>query len=75
LTRDNAKLLQRWLDAKQVEANKMNEANEFYEDMRTKHQAAAILQLNVKGEDADDANGEEGKESSTGNANGFIDHA
>ncbi|KAF9028823.1 ATG16-domain-containing protein [Rhodocollybia butyracea] len=39
LTRDNAKLLQRWLDAKQAEANKMNEANEFYEDMRSKHEA------------------------------------
>jgi autophagy-related protein 16 len=33
--KDNAKLLQRWLDAKQAEANKMNEANEFYETMRT----------------------------------------
>ncbi|TFY70688.1 hypothetical protein EVG20_g2306 [Dentipellis fragilis] len=39
LTRDNAKLLQRWLDAKQTEANKMNQANEFYEDMRTRHEA------------------------------------
>ena len=38
LTKDNAKLLQRWLDAKQAEANKMNEANEFYEDMRTRRQ-------------------------------------
>ncbi|EPQ60907.1 ATG16-domain-containing protein [Gloeophyllum trabeum ATCC 11539] len=39
LTKDNAKLLQRWLDAKQAEANKLNEANEFYEDMRSRHQA------------------------------------
>ena len=39
LTKDNAKLLQRWLDAKQAEANKMNEANEFYEDMQSKRQA------------------------------------
>lgn len=31
-------MLQRWLDAKQTEANKMNEANEFYENMRTRHQ-------------------------------------
>jgi autophagy-related protein 16 len=38
LTKDNAKLLQRWLDAKQAEANKMNEANDFYEDMRSRHQ-------------------------------------
>ena len=37
--RDNAKLLQRWLDAKQAEINKMNQANEFYEDMRTRHEA------------------------------------
>ena len=37
--RDNAKLLQRWLDAKQSEVNKVNEANEFYEDMRSRHQA------------------------------------
>lgn len=39
LSRDNAKLLQRWLDAKQIEANKVNEANDFYEDMRSRHQA------------------------------------
>ncbi|KAF8973777.1 ATG16-domain-containing protein [Flammula alnicola] len=37
LAKDNAKLLQRWLDAKQVEANRMNEANEFYENMRSRH--------------------------------------
>ncbi|TFK30645.1 ATG16-domain-containing protein [Coprinopsis marcescibilis] len=36
LTRDNAKLLQRWLDAKQAEANKINEANDFYEEMRSR---------------------------------------
>ncbi|PCH33481.1 ATG16-domain-containing protein [Wolfiporia cocos MD-104 SS10] len=40
LTKDNAKLLQRWLDAKQAEVNKMNEAMEFYEDMQTRRQAA-----------------------------------
>jgi autophagy-related protein 16 len=39
LNKDNAKLLQRWLDAKQVEANKMNTANEFYENMRSRNQA------------------------------------
>ncbi|KAF8167894.1 ATG16-domain-containing protein [Crassisporium funariophilum] len=38
LLKDNAKLLQRWLDAKQVEANRMNEANEFYENMRSRHE-------------------------------------
>jgi len=36
LAKDNAKLLQRWLDAKQAEANRMNEANEFYESMRSR---------------------------------------
>jgi autophagy-related protein 16-1 len=40
LIKDNAKLLQRWLDAKQAEVNKMNEVNEFYEDMQTRKQAA-----------------------------------
>jgi len=38
LAKDNAKLLQRWLDAKQAEANRMNEANEFYENMRSRHE-------------------------------------
>ena len=36
LSKDNAKLLQRWLDAKQAEANRMNEANQFYEDMKSR---------------------------------------
>lgn len=35
LVKDNAKLLQRWLDTKQEEVNKMNEANEFYQGMRS----------------------------------------
>jgi len=38
LVKDNAKLLQRWLDAKQEEVNKMNEVNEFYQDMRSKQE-------------------------------------
>jgi autophagy-related protein 16-1 len=38
LTKDNAKLLQRWLDAKQSEVNKMNTANDFYEEMRSHKQ-------------------------------------
>jgi len=53
LTKDNAKLLQRWLDAKQVEANKMNEANEFYENMRSRHQTV----LTWRDGSVDDANG------------------
>ncbi|KAI0082203.1 ATG16-domain-containing protein [Panus rudis PR-1116 ss-1] len=39
LTKDNAKLLQRWLDAKQAEVNKMNDANDFYEEMQSRRQA------------------------------------
>lgn len=38
LVKDNAKLLQRWLDAKQEEVNKMNEVNEFYQDMRSERE-------------------------------------
>ena len=41
LVKDNAKLLQRWLDAKQEEVNKMNEANEFYQGMRSKQERVA----------------------------------
>ncbi|KAL4069480.1 ATG16-domain-containing protein, partial [Scleroderma citrinum] len=44
LIKDNAKLLQRWLDDKQTQANKMNEANDFYEDMRSRHQAVLSWQ-------------------------------
>ncbi|KAI6005185.1 ATG16-domain-containing protein [Pisolithus orientalis] len=39
LVKDNAKLLQRWLDDKQAQANKLNEANDLYEDLRSRHQA------------------------------------
>ena len=42
MTKDNAKLLQRWLDAKQAEVNKMNAANEFYEDMQSRRQATTL---------------------------------
>ncbi|KAH0838480.1 ATG16-domain-containing protein [Lanmaoa asiatica] len=51
LTKDNAKLLQRWLDDKQVQANKMNEAMDFYEDMRSRHQAV----VNWRGTDGPQA--------------------
>ncbi|GLB36361.1 putative autophagy protein 16 (ATG16) [Lyophyllum shimeji] len=53
LTKDNAKLLQRWLDAKQAEANKMNEANQFYETMRSEHQTV----LNWRDGSAGERNG------------------
>ncbi|KZS95822.1 ATG16-domain-containing protein [Sistotremastrum niveocremeum HHB9708] len=39
LVKDNAVLLQRWLDAKQADANRMNEANEFYDQMRSRSDA------------------------------------
>ncbi|EKM60910.1 uncharacterized protein PHACADRAFT_247131 [Phanerochaete carnosa HHB-10118-sp] len=39
LTKDNAKLLQRWLDAKQAEVNRMNEANQLYEELQSRKQA------------------------------------
>ncbi|KAG9223015.1 hypothetical protein CCMSSC00406_0000296 [Pleurotus cornucopiae] len=51
LNKDNAKLLQRWLDAKQVEANKMNEANQFYEDLRSQHQAVINWRDNASSQD------------------------
>ncbi|KAG1715650.1 hypothetical protein ID866_1532 [Astraeus odoratus] len=49
LAKDNAKLLQRWLDDKQAQANKMNEANDFYEDMRSRHQAVVSWQVQAQG--------------------------
>ncbi|KAH9846049.1 ATG16-domain-containing protein [Lenzites betulinus] len=62
LTKDNAKLLQRWLDAKQAEVNRMNEANQFYEDMQTRRQT---------GQDAHaGANGDASSDSPAANANG-----
>ncbi|EIW64847.1 ATG16-domain-containing protein [Trametes versicolor FP-101664 SS1] len=55
LTKDNAKLLQRWLDAKQAEVNRMNEANDFYEDLQTRRQAALNKQAGANGDDTGDA--------------------
>jgi autophagy-related protein 16-1 len=36
LRKDNATLLQRWIDRMNAEADKMNDANVFYEDMQTR---------------------------------------
>jgi len=36
LRRDNATLLQRWIDRMNTEVDQMNDANAFYEDMRTR---------------------------------------
>ncbi|KAF7339683.1 Autophagy protein 16 [Mycena sanguinolenta] len=66
LTKDNAKLLQRWLDAKQAEANKMNEANEFYENMRSRHQTV----LTWRDGATDDANGADTASQSSVSGNG-----
>ncbi|KAI0271502.1 ATG16-domain-containing protein [Gloeopeniophorella convolvens] len=63
LTRDNAKLLQRWLDAKQTEVNRMNEANDFYEDMRTRFRDNSEAASNAGDSDAQSTSG-------NGNANG-----
>lgn len=67
LTKDNAKLLQRWLDAKQAEANKMNEANQFYENMRSRHQAV----LNWR--DGSDGDGGPGTAGATGHLHNGVD--
>ena len=53
LAKDNAKLLQRWLDAKQVEANRMNEANEFYETMRSRRDTVLSWRDSQNGEAPD----------------------
>ncbi|KAJ6604399.1 ATG16-domain-containing protein [Mycena vulgaris] len=68
LTKDNAKLLQRWLDAKQAEANKMNEANEFYENMRSRHQT--VLTWRDGSVDESAANGADSASQSSVSGNG-----
>lgn len=55
LTKDNAKLLQRWLDAKQAEVNKMNAANQFYEDMQSRKPANTIKKTPSTSNDPGDA--------------------
>ncbi|KAJ7462629.1 ATG16-domain-containing protein [Mycena galericulata] len=69
LTKDNAKLLQRWLDAKQAEANKMNEANEFYENMRSRHQTV----LSWRDGSGDDRNGADSASQSSISGNGDVE--
>jgi autophagy-related protein 16 len=70
LTRDNAKLLQRWLDAKQTEVNRMNEANEFYEDMRTRHQTTANWRENSEAASNEGDSVDSQSASGNGNVNG-----
>lgn len=73
MTKDNAKLLQRWLDAKQAEVNKMNDANDFYEDMQSRKQAVMNWQ---KGSTTDEgsvnARSTHGSESGNGSGNGEV---
>ncbi len=76
LVKDNAKLLQRWLDAKQAEANRMNEANQFYEEMQSRRaqnqEKADALSLNS----STSGNGEERKETGATTMNhGTPSHA
>jgi autophagy-related protein 16 len=44
LRKDNASLLSRWIDKMNLEAEKVNEANIFYQDMKSKHEATATVQ-------------------------------
>jgi len=78
LTRDNAKLLQRWLDAKQAEANRLNEANEFYEDMKSRRDAVRKWQggsdnASTTGPGSlDDGTGSAVNRTSSGSGNGIA---
>jgi len=78
LAKDNAKLLQRWLDAKQVEANRMNEANEFYENMRSRHETVVSWRDGSTNESAPTPNAATSPESSrptsgSGKGSGSLD--
>ena len=70
MIKDNAKLLQRWLDAKQAEVNKMNEANEFYEDMQSRKQAHNSRKAPSTGDETTNARASQGSGSGNGSGNG-----
>ena len=73
LIKDNAKLLERWLEAKQAEVNKMNEANEFYEDMRSRKQAVMNWRKGSSAGDSDaDPRSSQGSSSGKGSGNGEL---
>ena len=73
LVKDNAKLLQRWLDAKQEEVNKMNEVNEFYQDMRSKRATTESTSPTGGGSGTpDQANGKPARLSGNDQLNGTI---
>ncbi|KAI0095306.1 ATG16-domain-containing protein [Irpex rosettiformis] len=75
LVKDNAKLLQRWLDAKQAEVNKMNEANEFYEDMKLRKDTGST-DANPASHDQESGNGETKRNSgATTTTDGMPSHA
>jgi len=44
LMKDNASLLQRWLDSKNLEAERLNEANLFYDQIAEMKAAAGLRQ-------------------------------
>ena len=76
LVKDNAKLLQRWLDAKQEEVNKMNEVNEFYQDMRSKRVVPeSASPTGAGGGTSDQANGKPARLSGNDQLNGTASTA
>ncbi|KAH7104515.1 ATG16-domain-containing protein [Auriculariales sp. MPI-PUGE-AT-0066] len=57
LKEDNAALLSRWIDKMNSEASKINEANLFYEDMKSRHDALGDLPVHSHGSGNGLANG------------------
>ncbi len=66
LSKDNAVLLQRWLDAKQNEANLMNEANQFHSEMRERRETMQQFQNGHEG-NSDAVSIQSGNEEALGN--------
>jgi len=53
LRKDNASLLSRWIDKMNLEAEKVNEANLLYQDMKSKHETTSTtVQKPLKSSDA-----------------------
>jgi len=66
LSKDNAVLLQRWLDSKQNEANLMNEANQFHSEMKSRRDTIQKWQ-NGQPDFSDSASLRSGNEEALGN--------
>ncbi len=76
LVKDNAKLLQRWLDAKQAEVNKMNEANDFYEELKHRKDTQRTTDAKPVSNDQESGNGETKRDSgATTTTDGMPSHA